>query len=152
SARGGNRTNPGAVAQALTARWSSLPRPRPISASLDQREADFRSRQIPQNFPRRSADFRAPAFPPLLDSPRIRGGSVRIAALRETIPGERRVAITPESTRQLVAAGFEVVVQAGAGVEAGYQDAAYVDAGASVETDPEVGTLDALAHVRPVAP
>src|SRR5690606_29535764 len=33
-----------------------------------------------------------------------------------------------------------------------YQDAAYVDAGASVETDPEVGTLDALAHVRPVAP
>lgn len=77
---------------------------------------------------------------------------MRVAALRETIPGERRVAITPESARQLIAAGFEVVVQAGAGIEAGYPDAAYADAGATIETDPDPGALDVLAHVRPVDP
>lgn len=77
---------------------------------------------------------------------------MRIAALRETIPGERRVAITPESARALIAAGFEVVVQTGAGRESGHPDAAYVDAGATVEADPDPGTLDVLAHVRPVDP
>lgn len=77
---------------------------------------------------------------------------MRIAALRETIPGERRVAITPESARALIAAGFEVVVQTGAGRESGHPDAAYVDAGATVEAEPDPGTLDVLAHVRPVDP
>ena len=57
---------------------------------------------------------------------------MRIAALRERIEGERRVAITPESARQLVDAGLVVTIESGAGAESGYADAAYQAAGAEV--------------------
>ncbi len=51
---------------------------------------------------------------------------------KESYPGERRVALVPVVVPNLVKAGFEVVVQAGAGVEAGYPDALYVEKGAKV--------------------
>lgn len=51
---------------------------------------------------------------------------------RESFPGERRVALVPLVIPGLVKAGFEVVVEAGAGAEAGYRDADYVAAGAKV--------------------
>jgi NAD(P) transhydrogenase subunit alpha len=51
---------------------------------------------------------------------------------RETFPGERRVALVPSVTPSLAKAGLEVVVEAGAGVEAGYPDAEYVNKGAKV--------------------
>ncbi len=43
----------------------------------------------------------------------------------ESFPGERRVALVPVVIPSLAKAGFEVVVEAGAGVEAGYPDAEY---------------------------
>ena len=51
---------------------------------------------------------------------------------RETFPGERRVALVPAVVPNLAKAGLEVVVEAGAGVEAGYPDAEYVNKGAKV--------------------
>ena len=49
---------------------------------------------------------------------------MRIAVPQETAPGERRVALVPESCKKLVQAGYEVAVEAGAGNAAGYTDAA----------------------------
>ena len=43
---------------------------------------------------------------------------------RESFPGERRVALVPGVIPNLAKAGLEVVIEAGAGVEAGYPDAA----------------------------
>jgi NAD(P) transhydrogenase subunit alpha len=54
---------------------------------------------------------------------------------RETFPGERRVALVPGAIPNLVKAGLQVVVEAGAGVEAGYPDADYVAKGAKVVSD-----------------
>ena len=51
---------------------------------------------------------------------------------REIFPGERRVALVPAVIPNLKKAGLEVVVEAGAGVEAGYPDAEYTAKGASL--------------------
>jgi len=49
---------------------------------------------------------------------------------RESYPGERRVALVPGVIPNLAKLGLEVVIEAGAGVEAGYPDAQYADKGA----------------------
>ena len=51
---------------------------------------------------------------------------------RESYPGERRVALVPLVIPHLVKAGVEVVVEAGAGVEAGFPDAEYAFRGAKI--------------------
>jgi H+-translocating NAD(P) transhydrogenase subunit alpha len=51
---------------------------------------------------------------------------------RESFPGELRVALTPAVIPSLAKAGLEVVVEAGAGVRAGYPDADYVSKGAKI--------------------
>ena len=48
---------------------------------------------------------------------------VRVAVPKETIAGETRVALVPESVGKLVKAGIEVVVQSGAGETASLADA-----------------------------
>ena len=58
--------------------------------------------------------------------------AVKIAVLRETIDGERRVAATPETVKKLMALGATVAVEAGAGAGANIADTAYADAGAAV--------------------
>jgi NAD(P) transhydrogenase subunit alpha len=55
-----------------------------------------------------------------------------IGAPKETYPGERRVAIVPALVPSLTQAGLEVLVETGAGAEAGYPDAAYEEKGARV--------------------
>ena len=57
---------------------------------------------------------------------------MRIGVPRELEPGERRVALVPDAVARLVPAGFEVVVEPGAGTEASFPDAAYAEAGATV--------------------
>ncbi len=54
---------------------------------------------------------------------------------RETFPGERRVALVPGAIPNLTKAGLQVVVEARAGVEAGYPDADYVSKGAKIVPD-----------------
>ena len=51
---------------------------------------------------------------------------------RESFPGERRVALIPAAIPNLTKAGLDVVVEAGAGVEAGYPDADYVAKGGKI--------------------
>jgi NAD(P) transhydrogenase subunit alpha len=52
--------------------------------------------------------------------------------LKETAPGERRVATVPPALPLLAKSGLEVVIEAGAGEAAGFPDAAYADKGARI--------------------
>jgi len=54
---------------------------------------------------------------------------------RESYPGERRVALAPTVIPHLAKAGLEVVIEAGAGVGAGFPDADYAAKGAKILTD-----------------
>ena len=58
-----------------------------------------------------------------------------LGILKETAPGETRVALLPESLKALLAQGIEVAVEAGAGISAGAYDAAYQEVGAGVTAD-----------------
>jgi NAD(P) transhydrogenase subunit alpha len=60
---------------------------------------------------------------------------VIVGVPKESYPGERRVALVPVVIPTLAKAGIEVVVEAGAGEQAGYPDAAYLDKGAKVLPD-----------------
>ena len=57
---------------------------------------------------------------------------MKVGVVRETAPGERRVALVPDALAKLTAAGLEVIVEKGAGVGALIPDAAYETAGARV--------------------
>jgi H+-translocating NAD(P) transhydrogenase subunit alpha len=70
---------------------------------------------------------------------------VRVAVPKETTPGERRVALVPEIVKKLMASGFEVAVEAGAGAAAGFSDREYEEAGAQIG-DP--WDADVVAKVR----
>jgi H+-translocating NAD(P) transhydrogenase subunit alpha len=58
-----------------------------------------------------------------------------IGVPRESFPGERRVALVPGVISSLTKAGFEVVIEAGAGAEAGYPDGDYTAKGARIVAD-----------------
>jgi NAD(P) transhydrogenase subunit alpha len=60
---------------------------------------------------------------------------VIVGVPRELYPGERRVALVPTVIPFLAKGGFEVVIEAGAGEEAGYPDALYINKGAKVLGD-----------------
>jgi H+-translocating NAD(P) transhydrogenase subunit alpha len=66
----------------------------------------------------------------------------------ETHPGERRVASTPDVVKKLVGKGFEVLLEAGAGVAAGYPDADYEAAGARLADRAGAFDVDLLLKVR----
>ena len=67
----------------------------------------------------------------------------------ETLPGERRVAVVPAHVPSLVKAGFEVLVESGAGHDAGFPDAEDEQKGASlVAREPLFAAADILLHVR----
>ena len=72
-----------------------------------------------------------------------------VGIVKEAFPGERRVALVPAVIPSLAKAGCQVVVEAGAGLEAGYLDAAYVEKGARlVPTRAEVfAAADAIFQV-----
>lgn len=63
---------------------------------------------------------------------------MKIAVLKEQAEGEQRVALVPESVKKLVAAGFSVGIERGAGVCAHFLDDAYTGAGAAVVDDARV--------------
>jgi NAD(P) transhydrogenase subunit alpha len=72
---------------------------------------------------------------------------MRIAVPRETTPGERRVALVPENVTRLVKQQHEIRVERGAGAAAGFVDAAYEAAGASLAEGPAL-LADAEVIVR----
>src|SRR5688572_15076118 len=72
-----------------------------------------------------------------------------VAALQETFPGERRVALTPSVVPQLVKKGIDVVVESHAGLAAGFPDEQYVAKGAKViDRGAAMETADVVARVR----
>ncbi|MEC5180273.1 Re/Si-specific NAD(P)(+) transhydrogenase subunit alpha [Arthrobacter sp. CG_A4] len=76
---------------------------------------------------------------------------MQVGVRRERRAGERRVAATPETVQQLTALGLKIAVECGAGTEAGYADAAYATAGATIVPELLPEALDVLLHVRPLA-
>jgi len=64
---------------------------------------------------------------------------------KESYPGERRVALVPMIVPNLAKAGLEVVVETGAGDQAGYPDTAYVEKGAKIV--PDRGTVFSAADI-----
>jgi NAD(P) transhydrogenase subunit alpha len=57
---------------------------------------------------------------------------MRIGVVRETTPGERRVALVPETVGRLSKSGNEIVVERGAGEASSFPDRMYTDAGATI--------------------
>lgn len=74
--------------------------------------------------------------------------AVNIGVARESAAGERRVALTPETCKKLVAAGATIRIEAGIGAGAYFPDQAYVDAGAHVTAHPREGA-DIVLCVQP---
>ena len=72
---------------------------------------------------------------------------MELGILKESVAGETRVALLPESLKGLVAQGLTVIVESGAGVAAGASDAAYTDAGATITAR---GAILAGADILPV--
>ncbi len=60
---------------------------------------------------------------------------MQIGVPKEVYPGEKRVATTPDVTKQLVKLGFSVSVESGAGAAAKFTDSAYREAGAQIIDD-----------------
>ncbi len=77
---------------------------------------------------------------------------MKIGVLAETQQDERRVALVPEVAARLVKEGFQVVLEAGAGMRAGFLDDAYREAGVVVETDRRVvlTTANVVLSAQPV--
>jgi len=73
---------------------------------------------------------------------------VRIGIPRESRPGETLVAATARTAAQLVALGYDVVVESGAGVAADQPDTAYADAGVRVGSGDDVWTSDVVVKVN----
>jgi NAD(P) transhydrogenase subunit alpha len=72
---------------------------------------------------------------------------MQVGVPKETVEGERRVALVPEVIRKLTAKGFDVLVEAGAGDGAMLTDAAYEEAGATISD--AVWDADLVAKVAP---
>ena len=58
-----------------------------------------------------------------------------ISVLKETVAGEKRVALVPESVSRLARQGVTILLQEGAGVEAGFKPKDYETAGAAIVSD-----------------
>jgi len=70
---------------------------------------------------------------------------MKVAVVRETAHGERRVALVPEAVAKLHAAGFEILMESGAGDSAWLTDDSFAEAGASI-----TGRSEALSNADAV--
>jgi len=78
----------------------------------------------------------------------VRFASMKVAVVKETAPGERRVALVPDAVTKLRAAGLEVLVESGAGDGAWLADDSFTEAGASVVSrDEALAAADAVVMV-----
>lgn len=77
------------------------------------------------------------------------GTASRLGVAAESAAGETRVAATPAVVRQLVALGYEVEVESGAGARASFPDDAYEDAGAKICSREECWQADVVVRINP---
>jgi NAD(P) transhydrogenase subunit alpha len=74
---------------------------------------------------------------------------MQVAVPKETFPGERRVALIPANVPHLAKVGVEVLVEAGAGLAAGFPDSQYSGRGAKIAPDrDQLFAADAIVQVR----
>lgn len=78
---------------------------------------------------------------------------MKICIPQESFPGEKRVATTPEIAEKLIAMGFTVAIESGAGLGSDYTDDAYREAGVTIQDSETLwSTADVILKVRsPVA-
>lgn len=131
----------------LHARVLSLTSPRPLSL---QKQA----RRLPPTAVARYAsvasephDEESPTSPPFTAGPYA---TLTIGIPKESYPGERRVAITPQNVKLLLKKGFSrILIERGAGLEAQFTDEAYEQAGAkTVDRRSVFSESDILLKVR----
>src|SRR6266699_2434695 len=78
---------------------------------------------------------------------------MKAAVVKETSPGERRVALVPDAISRLRPAGIDVLVESGAGDAAWLPDAVYADEGASIVSADEIyRTADVILTVTRPSP
>jgi NAD(P) transhydrogenase subunit alpha len=74
---------------------------------------------------------------------------MKVAVVKETFPGERRVALVPAGVAALTKAGCQVLLQRGAGFAAGFADAEYEEKGAQlVGSRADLSEADAILQLR----
>lgn len=74
---------------------------------------------------------------------------MKIGVPKESAPGERRVALVPDALKATAKLGADVLVESGAGVEAGFEDEAYVAAGARIVNNATALGADLVLKVQP---
>jgi len=78
---------------------------------------------------------------------------VRIAVVKESTAGEKRVSATPETVKKFAGLGAEVAVETGAGSGASISDQAYIDAGAKIgDRAATLANADIILGVQGPAP
>ncbi|WP_421622096.1 Re/Si-specific NAD(P)(+) transhydrogenase subunit alpha [Alkalilimnicola ehrlichii] len=75
--------------------------------------------------------------------------AVKVAVPRETRPGERRVALAPAALRQFEKLGVELLMQKGAGLESGFDDADYKGVTLVDSEEELLGQADVVLKVQP---
>ena len=73
---------------------------------------------------------------------------MKIAVLKESAPGETRVAATPETVKKIVGLGHSVTVEAGAGDRASFPNDLFKTAGAEISADGGIAAADLVVKVR----
>src|SRR5260370_4652300 len=96
--------------------------------------------------PSRPCAGSSPATMPMLPSHEV--ACMKVAVVRETAPGERRVALVPDAVAKLRAVGIEVLVETAAGDGAWVSDAAFAESGAtSAARDELAAAADVIVTV-----
>ena len=75
---------------------------------------------------------------------------MQIGVLKETHPGENRVAVIPDTVKKLVKLGADITVEAALGQGSGFADEEYAEAGAAVSSDRNgmLGQSDIILRIR----
>src|SRR5262245_554557 len=74
---------------------------------------------------------------------------MKVAIVKETFPGERRVALVPVDVAKLAKNGLSVTIESGAGIQAGFLDAAYQQKGAELAASREAAlAADIVVQIR----
>ncbi|KAF3052148.1 hypothetical protein E8E11_011487 [Didymella keratinophila] len=129
----------------------SLARLRPLC--LQQRITKVQSTAVTRYASHAAAephDEEIPTTPPFSAGPY---SNLTIGVPKESHPGERRVAITPQNVKLLLKKGFSrILIERGAGVEAQFTDEAYEQAGAkTVDRRSVFSEADIMLKVRPLS-
>ena len=74
---------------------------------------------------------------------------MKVAVVKETFPGERRVALVPTGVAALTKAGCQVLLEQGAGISAGFSNAEYEEKGAQiVDSRADLSEADVILQLR----